>query len=90
MNSRRALLLILWLPIVGAAGGAAAAAPAMQITAPVSMDQAVKLAEQRFHARVVKAETHRDGEHTVYSLRLLNDAGRVWTVQVDAANGAVH
>ena len=90
MNSRRALLFILWLPIVGATGGAAPAAPATQNTAPVSMDQAVKMAEQRFHARVVKAETHRDGGHTVYALRLLNDAGRVWTVQVDATSGAVH
>jgi uncharacterized membrane protein YkoI len=55
----------------------------------VSMDQAVKMAEQHFHARVVKAETEHPNGRTVYVLRLLNDAGRVWTVRVDAANGAV-
>ncbi|MGH8134439.1 MAG: PepSY domain-containing protein [Steroidobacteraceae bacterium] len=58
-------------------------------TASISMDQAVKMAEQRYHARVVKAETQKDNGHTVYVLRLLNDSGRVWTVRVDAASGAV-
>jgi len=58
-------------------------------TTSVSMDQAVKMAEQRFKARVVRAETQREGPHTVYILRLLNDAGRVWTVRVDATNGAI-
>ena len=90
MNCGRALLLTLWLPIVAAARIAASAAPATQPQAPVSMDQAVHMVEQRFHARVVKAETHGDGAHTVYALRLLDDAGRVWTVHVDAASGAVH
>ena len=66
-------------------GGACAAAPA----ANLSMDQAVKMVESRFHARVVKAETQRDNGRTVYLLRLLNDAGRVWTVHVDAVSGSV-
>lgn len=56
----------------------------------VSMDQAVKMAEQRFRARVVKAQTQQDGSHTVYVLRLLNDSGRVWTVHVDAASGSIN
>jgi uncharacterized membrane protein YkoI len=55
----------------------------------VSMDQAVKMAEQRFKARVVRAEAQHDGDHTVYVLRLLNESGHVWTVRVDASNGAV-
>jgi len=55
----------------------------------VSMDQAVKMAEQRFKARVVRAEAQREGDHTVYVLRMLNESGRVWTVRVDASNGAV-
>lgn len=55
--------------------------------ASMSMDQAVKLAEQRFHARVVKAGTEQENGHTVYVLRLLNEAGRVWTVRVDSASG---
>ena len=55
----------------------------------MSMDQAVRMVEQRYHARVVKAETQLDEGRTLYVLRLLNDAGKVWTVRVDAASGAV-
>lgn len=58
-------------------------------TQSMSIDQAVRMAEQRYHARVVKAETESDKGRTVYVLRLLNDAGRVWTVRVDATNGSV-
>ncbi|MDB6046401.1 MAG: hypothetical protein JWM63_4952 [Gammaproteobacteria bacterium] len=58
-------------------------------TAGISMDQAVKMAEQQFKARVVRAETQREGDRTIYILKLLNDAGRVWTVRVDAASGAI-
>jgi len=54
------------------------------------MDQAVRMTEERYHARVVKAETQSDDNgHVFYVLRLLNEAGRVWTVRVDAASGAV-
>jgi uncharacterized membrane protein YkoI len=55
----------------------------------MSMDQAVRMVEQRYHARVVKAETQLDEGRTLYVLRLLNDAGKVWTVRVDAASGSV-
>jgi uncharacterized membrane protein YkoI len=58
-------------------------------TAGVSMDQAVKMAEQRYQARVVRAEAQRDGGRTIYVLKLLNEAGQVWTVRVDAANGVI-
>jgi uncharacterized membrane protein YkoI len=81
MKARTALLL-LWLS--AAAAGAAAGA-----SAALSMDQAVRMVEQRYHARVVKAETSRDNGRTVYVLRLLSDSGRVWTVRVEAAGGAV-
>jgi Peptidase propeptide and YPEB domain len=57
--------------------------------ASVSMEQAVKMAEQRFKARVVRAETQRNDGRTVYVLRMLNESGRVWTVRVDASNGAL-
>jgi uncharacterized membrane protein YkoI len=83
--------MFLWLS-VAAAGGARAAAPppAAHNNAPqVSMEQAVKMVEQQYHARVVKAETQRNGAHVTYALRLLNDSGKVWTVHVDAASGAV-
>ena len=55
----------------------------------ISMDQAVKMAEQKFKARVVRAESQDEGGKTVYVLRLLNESGRVWTVKVDAATGTV-
>jgi uncharacterized membrane protein YkoI len=57
--------------------------------ARISMQQAVKMAEQKFKARVVRAESQDEGGKTVYVLRLLNDSGRVWTVRVDAATGTV-
>jgi Peptidase propeptide and YPEB domain len=95
--------IVLTALLIGGAGAAAAYTepvlpPARPATTPVavvqaasaiSMDQAVKMAEQQFHARVVKAETEHDNGRTVYVLRLLNDAGRVWTVRVDAANGTL-
>jgi uncharacterized membrane protein YkoI len=62
---------------------------AVVANASVSMDQAVKMAEQRFKARVVRAEAQHEGIHTIYILKLLNDAGHVWTVRVDATNGAI-
>jgi len=55
----------------------------------VSIDQAVKIAEQRFKAKVVRAESQHEGVHTIYILKLLNDAGHVWTVRIDATNGAI-
>jgi len=59
------------------------------VVSGVSMDQAVKMAEQRFKARVVRAETEHEGVRTIYILKLLDDAGHVWTVRVDATNGAI-
>lgn len=55
----------------------------------MSLDQAVSMVEKRFKARVVRTETRTEGDRKVYVLRLLNDAGRVWTVRVDAASGSV-
>jgi uncharacterized membrane protein YkoI len=57
--------------------------------ASVSLEQAVKMAEQRFKAKVVRAETQNNDGQTVYVLRMLNESGRVWTVRVDASNGAL-
>jgi uncharacterized membrane protein YkoI len=53
----------------------------------VSLDQAVAMAERRYKARVVRAETETADGRLIYVLRLLNDAGRVWTVRVDAGSG---
>ena len=88
----------LWAAAVatGAAQGTASAPSTLPSATPtvmprdgMSMDQAVRMVEQRYHARVVKAETQLDEGRTLYVLRLLNDAGKVWTVRVDASSGSV-
>jgi uncharacterized membrane protein YkoI len=89
MNVIRSALLML------CAATALAATPLALVAAPpsahtLSMDEAVKSAEARFHATVVKAETQKEGARTIYVLRLYNkSAGKVWSVRMDAANGAV-
>ena len=55
----------------------------------ITMDQAVRLVERRFRARVVRAETRRQAGRTIYVLRLLDGAGRVFTVRVDASSGQI-
>jgi uncharacterized membrane protein YkoI len=98
MNVQRVIGLVLLLTGAASAAVASDAPPPTSPARPepavivltaatMSMDQAVRLAEERFHARVVKAGTEQDNGHTVYVLRLLNEAGRVWTVRVDAASG---
>lgn len=91
MNAWRSVLFILWLSVSGAALAAPDASNSGlgNAASEVSMDQAVRIVEQRYHARVVKAESRKDNGRTTYVLKLLNDAGKVWTVHVDAASGAV-
>jgi len=85
MNVPSRALLVVCLTVL-TAGAARAATPAPEIP----IHQAVKNVERQYHARVVKAETqHNDGGRTTYVLKLLNDAGKVWIVRVDAASGAV-
>ena len=65
---------------------------AVQQTSPqrkVSMDQAVRLAQRHFKARVVRAETETQGDRTIYVLRMLDESGRVFAVRVDAASGTI-
>ena len=65
---------------------------AIQRTLPrrkVSMDQAVRLAQRHFRARVVRAETETQGNRTIYVLRMLDGTGRVFAVRVDAASGTI-
>jgi len=57
--------------------------------AKLSMDQAVRLAQRHFRARVVRAETETQGDRTIYVLRMLDGNGRVFAVRVDAASGAI-
>lgn len=57
--------------------------------ASLSLAQAVRLAQHRFRARVVRAETKTQGDRTIYVLRMLDDTGRVFAVRVDAASGTI-
>jgi len=90
MHAHRAALLIFWLSASVVAGASIADNPHAGATHEMSMEQAVKLVEREYRARVVKAETQKSGPHTTYVLKLLNDSGKVWTVHVDALSGAVH
>ncbi|MDA8349243.1 MAG: PepSY domain-containing protein [Pseudomonadota bacterium] len=92
---RPALVLALALSLLCAAGvrveaGEPYGAPAAPLAhSAISMNQAVRMVEQRFKARVVRAETREEGRQTVYVLRLLDRSGRVFTVRVDAASGRI-
>jgi uncharacterized membrane protein YkoI len=57
--------------------------------ASLSLSQAVRMAQRRYRARVVRAETQTQGDRTIYVLRMLDDTGRVFAVRVDAASGSV-
>ena len=95
----RKAAVVLWLSAASATFVCAASPRAEAIRVSVasvsvaggalSMDQAVQMVEQRYHARVVRAQTQNEEGRTVYVLRLLDDSGKVWTVRVNAANGTV-
>jgi uncharacterized membrane protein YkoI len=92
MGPWRTSVLIVLLSLSMATGATAVATEVAHGNTPageVSMEQAVRMVEQRYRARVVKAESRKDNGRTTYVLRLLNDSGKVWTVHVDAASGAV-
>ena len=86
------------LLIAIAVGGGAlhAAAPAPKPVASllrlagggISLDQAVQMAQARYNARVVRADTSREGDRVYYRLRLLSSDGRVFSVRVDAQTGS--
>lgn len=56
----------------------------------ISLDQAVNMAESRYQAKAVKAQSVSNGDRLVYQIRLLSSDGRVRTVQVDAQTGAMN
>jgi len=58
--------------------------------AGISLDQAVEMAQRRFRAKAVRAETVRNGEKRVHRIRLLSADGKVWNVSVDAESGAMN
>lgn len=101
MKSFRFISLLLGLLAITGVSGAAFAQPHGDRDRPrreeggrsvvkVSLDQAVAMAERRYKAKVVRTETRERDGRTIYVLRLLNDEGRVWTVQVDASSGSIN
>jgi uncharacterized membrane protein YkoI len=58
--------------------------------AGMSLDQAVEMAQRRFHAKAVRAETVQNGDRRIHQIRLLSAEGKVWTVRVDAQSGAMN
>jgi len=53
----------------------------------ISLDEAVRMAEAQFHARVVRTDVVDEDGRKVYVLKLLSEGGRVITVRIDAATG---
>jgi uncharacterized membrane protein YkoI len=61
-----------------------------QVRSGMSLDEAVQMAQSRFNARVVKAETVRSGNRRIHQIRLLAESSekrKVFTVRVDAETG---
>jgi uncharacterized membrane protein YkoI len=75
----------------GEAGGSSQApgADRRRDAAPLTLDDAVELVKRRYDARVLRAEETREGDETVYRIRLLDADGRVFSVRVNARTGAV-
>lgn len=55
----------------------------------ISLDEAATMVRERFGGRVIRAETLRTDERLVHRIRILQDSGRVRTVDVDAETGRV-
>jgi uncharacterized membrane protein YkoI len=70
----------------GTASSAAAQDPPR--SAGISKDQAIEIAQRRYKARVVRAESADSGGRRAYVLRMLSDQGRVWTIRMDAQTGS--
>ena len=53
----------------------------------ISLDEAVRMAESQYHAKVVRTDVQDEDGRKVYVLKLLSEGGRVITVRIDAATG---
>lgn len=54
----------------------------------ISLAQAMAMAQRRYKGRVVRAQSVKQGGHTIYVIRILGEDGRVMTVRIDAETGA--
>ncbi len=85
-----AIVLSLLMAAVALPSPAAAADPVHPLrlaAGGISLDQAVQMAQSRYNARVVRADTANEGNRIVYRLRLLSADGRVFSVRIDAQTG---
>ena len=55
----------------------------------ISLDQAVKMAQNRYRAKAVRAQTVENGGRRIHQIRLLSAEGKVWMVEIDAQTGAM-
>lgn len=58
-------------------------------TERITLDQAVQMAQSRYRAKAIRAETVNDGGRRVHLIRLLSAEGKVTTARVDAETGAM-
>ena len=56
----------------------------------ISLDDAVRMAQSRYRAKAVRAETVNNGGRRVHQIRLLSAEVKVWMVRVDAETGAMY
>jgi uncharacterized membrane protein YkoI len=56
----------------------------------ISLDEAVQMAQSRYRAKAVRAETVNNGGRRVHQIRLLSAEGTVRTVRVDAETGEMY
>lgn len=54
---------------------------------PVTLEQAIAMAQGRYRGRVVRAETKMRGGRTEHEIRILGEDGRVRNVRIDAQSG---
>ena len=84
----RVRIIMLMLACATAAGAGAAlvsasavpvqfATPLVMPRSSISMDQAMRMMEERYHARIMKTQTEQEEGRTLYVLHLLNDASKI-------------
>ena len=63
------------------------AARTVQRGGPVSLEQAIAMAQSRYEGRVVRAETKMRGGRAEHEIRILGEGNRVRIVRIDAQSG---
>lgn len=92
----RALLVLIALSLTTAPPAAAEARNGLPRAAAdsraeqnISASQAAAIVQRRFGGRVVDVDSYRRGGRLIYRVRLLQDEGRMRTIQVDGQSGDI-